>query len=1634
MNKNCFRIVFNPSRGQLMAVAENTHAHGAPGQGQSQGSTGPLESPGQRNTLWAMQTLAAAALLGMGLAAPLHAQIIADPSAPAGQRPTILSDGSRPLINIQTPSGGGVSRNTYSQFDVQSNGAILNNSRASNPWLATGEARVILNEVNSSNPSYLRGQVTVNGSSAQVVIANPSGLKIDGASFVNASRVTLTTGTAIMDAGALKALQIERGAIDIDGSGLNVQGVPYTEILSRTAKISARASANASDQITLITGANSLDYASGQVSPQSATSPAPALAIDASALGGMYAGRITLLATEAGVGVRNAGALQAASQLLLTADGQLTNTGSMSAPVVSLGTVSGDIVQSGAIQASSAVFLSSGSGIQVFGQGMAQAAGSAVVLSANKGIDLNAGARISSTATGGRVTLGAQQAIVLSSGSAVAAAGDVALSSDTQLTLSGAQLQSNASVNLLAGGGITMSSSTVNALAIQLETGKALQETNAAVNLSSNTLQSTGNLTVLATGNLSTASNSMTAGGHLHLGSSRSAVLANDTLRAGSLEIIGSSVTSNSIDAAASTGALKISSSAGGVDLRGTANQHSRLSAGTDLLITALGGDARLASVQATADHIKVNATGDTRLSGTNQSNWRGKWTTEVMQSSLNARKSLMLSTVGTGKTLDLGRSSLQAATEDVSLTSAGSIAMGSASVLATQGSVSAVSAGTISGVGSGALRAGQNLSIDAGQGSLILSPSQAAQLSAGQDLSLRARTGLLRLDGWGGWGGWGNSRVSLAARDLSLQGASVDLLGTRLAASRDLRITATDGSVNITALENSVNQGGYVNRYMQGAEFTAARDLQITSAGHISAQGLSARAAGDLRMQAAAALDLAGTSNRVDRFDGFWTIKQRLVNTGTLSAGGGMLLSAGTDLRLDAVRAHAGGALSINALGDVRLDASQNWTEMTGTTVQRSKRRTTTTHHLRESITTAPTELSAASVKVSAGNALSTYGTRITSRAGRTDLQAGTAANYYAVYDQNTIRDDSRRTSSFLGIRYASSRSSSSRVESTPLVTWMQSEAELISRSGWNTLLQGTQVSAAGGYAFAAGVGEKARGDARIILEGVKTTVQESKTAKSDYVVWQKQSGSGSTTQTMALPTFAGGGTFTAPGGISVQIPEGDFKSQIQSLSAQPGMGYLNDLASRKDVNWQAVKLAHDQWSYSQEGLTPAGAALLAVAVAAATGGAGASLLGTTGTVTSAMANAAFTSLAAQASITLVNNKGDVGKTLKDLSNSSTVKATLAAALTAGVLEKVGGTSTMTELSKTGQFADKLTYNLINATGRALTTTAINGGDLQGALKAALVGGMVDTAHGQAASVIGQNVSDYLSHKLAHALAGCVAGAAAGGQCKDGAIGGAIGEVVAEMFKGQAPSWTASQAEWDAFDAKVKASGKLVAGAIAAYAGGNAQTAITTAEVAIDNNSKIAFRIQAMQQGVSQQQFYINMRVQSLQTAVRESGGSVSGSMVSTGQRVNHSQSDVTRLEVQLRGLNPTHQLLYSQPSTTLSPLPYSYVNMQTAVNMNNVVGASSTNAFGFNRDSIGYFKLLIQQQPQMFSATNRDNVLIHRRAPTVDSQWIQHNPAHQSFRGETLVHHHWMQGNTAVAIPTSVHKSWNQTLHPYR
>lgn len=358
MNKNKFRLVFNQPRGLLMAVAEIVKSNVT---GDSSASSDPaslnnsISKLKQRaDTRVTLRPLAFSLLLVLGMVSivpnPLNitntfADIIADPSAPAGQRSMVINAANGvPLINIQTPSASGVSRNTYSQFDVNSNGAILNNSRINiqtqlggvvqgNPYLATGTARIILNEVNSHNPSLLNGYVEVAGSRAQVVIANPAGISCNGCGFINANRATLTTGTPIMNSGDLIGdligYRIGGGTISFFGTGLDASQADYTDIISRAVQVNTGLWAN---NLSVISGSNQVKVASNgdvtSITPiaADAISPKPTFAIDVAALGGMYAGKIHLIGTESGLGVNNAGIIAASvGEVSIDVNGQLTN-------------------------------------------------------------------------------------------------------------------------------------------------------------------------------------------------------------------------------------------------------------------------------------------------------------------------------------------------------------------------------------------------------------------------------------------------------------------------------------------------------------------------------------------------------------------------------------------------------------------------------------------------------------------------------------------------------------------------------------------------------------------------------------------------------------------------------------------------------------------------------------------------------------------------------------------------------------------------------------------------------------------------------------------------------------------------------------------------------------------------------------------------------------------------------------------------------------------------------------------------------------------------------------------------------------------------------------------------------------
>ncbi|HMM55664.1 MAG TPA: hemagglutinin repeat-containing protein [Candidatus Desulfobacillus sp.] len=336
-------------------------------------------------------------LWGLTTAPIALAQIVADPTAPASQQPTVGAAGNGvPLVNIRTPSPAGVSRNTYSQFDVQQQGAILNNARTNaqtqlggwvqgNPHLAGGSARIILNEVNSSNPSQLGGHVEVAGSRAEVVIANPAGVTCNGCGFINASRATLTTGTPIVNGGNLEGYRVERGKVAVQGDGLDASSADYTDIIARAVEVNAGIWAR---QLKVTAGANRVDAQNTVATPIAGDGAAPEVAIDVARLGGMYANKIVLVGGEAGVGVRNAGHLGAAAgEIRVTADGRIENSGVMQAAGALALSAGGDVTNSGTLYARGDQELAAGGSI-----------GNAGIVAARGDVRLMAGGRIDSAA------------------------------------------------------------------------------------------------------------------------------------------------------------------------------------------------------------------------------------------------------------------------------------------------------------------------------------------------------------------------------------------------------------------------------------------------------------------------------------------------------------------------------------------------------------------------------------------------------------------------------------------------------------------------------------------------------------------------------------------------------------------------------------------------------------------------------------------------------------------------------------------------------------------------------------------------------------------------------------------------------------------------------------------------------------------------------------------------------------------------------------------------------------------------------------------------------------------------------------------------------------------------------------
>lgn len=1486
MNQNLFRLVFNAARGQVMAVSEVAVGKGKAASGERRG----------RNV--------ALALFAFVLSPLAWPQIVADPNAAGNLKPQVFQAANGVTqVNIQTPSAAGVSRNVYSQFDVNAQGAILNNATGNvqtqlggwvqgNSNLAGGSARVILNEVNSNNPSQLRGYVEVAGQRAEVVIANPAGIAVNGGGFINASGVTLTTGTPQLNGGNLDGYRVQRGTVTIDGAGLDTNAADYTHIIARAVQVNAGVWAK---DLKVTTGANTVNAANTSATAIAGTGAAPAVALDVAALGGMYAGKITLIGTETGVGVNNAGSIVArGGDLVLQANGTLTNRGLIDA---------GNTAGTAQSRISATTIDNVGTGA-IFGDKLAI---SATTLN-------NQAENVNGTVKG--ATIGARTSLNL--GVQTLNNSDMGLDTPGNPSVN---TSATPSVNILSLGDITIGGS--------IDVSGQAQGAAASVNNSSALIQAGGNVTINATAvnntdahfasttqNITSAVSetigSVGAGYYVNVtqqtvdGPIVTAALPGTISAAGNLTIQGNTVNNaNSRMLAGGTVSIPVSVSINNAGVTATKTTTKTGTAYTlshdrscQLLVkgscmawgpwydvwtpsgySSAVNETVTAGAGSTTSHASTSAPGTpgsnvpnsslfqistnpsanyvvaTNPAFTNYKTWLGS---DYITSRISLDPSVTQKRLGDGfyeqrlineQVAQLtGRRFLGNFTSDdqqyralmdtgVTFAQAFNLRPGIA-----------LTAEQIARLTSDIVWLQQEMvNLPDGTQTVALVPhvylaprsgdlSPAGGLISGASLNITASSGAsftnsgtllgrkvvqINADTINNLGGsvQGDAVTLTAAQDINNIGGTVTAQSQlTLQAGRDINNTSTVATASTGDSRNGITNttvdrvaGLYVTGDNGVLLASAGRDINLV-ASVIKNSGVNSQTT--LAAQNDVNLSTLTTrqTNNLERDSGNFRRATSTAETGSnIESPGNITLSAGNDVNARAANVTAGKTLGVAAANNIVLQAGQATTNVDQMASASGKdlffSSSIQTRRQEQSATAQVSSFTGQSTQIVANNNLVSIGAKL--EANGVDTSTGTlrveGKNNTALYEVQDFKQvtTTTQTKTGLGFMYdplgiaptlEDKTVTDARATSTAIGTKLVSTQKIEIGVGNKTELRGTEVQAPQ-IAFVKTDPSKA---GELILGGSTNTTQTSHTEKTETAgIYQENKGQGSTTQTLNQTQLKGNVSFDNALKITVQIPDTkggqDLKTQILALTGQSagssnssGLEYLNTLAQRTDINWDKVALAHEKWSYSQAGLTPAGAALLTIAVAAYAPGLSTGITSAVGGGSIAAGlNAGFIALQSQAAVALVNNGGDIGKTLEALGKEESIKNLLLTMATAGALDKLNA-NYFQGVDAKSPFIDQLQKNLTNNVATDLMNSALAGKPFdENSLASSLKNALITTGTAQAANAIGDglksaDLNDF-THKLAHAVLGCAGAEASGGDCRAGSVGAVVGEITAE-------------------------------------------------------------------------------------------------------------------------------------------------------------------------------------------------------------------------------------------------------------
>jgi|GEM_PF-2289637 len=249
------------------------------------------------------------------------------------------------VVDIATPNSHGLSYNQYQNFDVGSSGLILNNFagnstdvvqtqlaglvNVNNNLQPNNEAKIIVNEVISPNPSRLSGYLEVAGKKAEVIIANPYGINFSSAGFINTNKMTAVVGSLVNNGGFdgdnwqfnLSQQQNEQNfygqnflpSLVVEKNGIDLESVDISNFVAQKIAINGNIYAGR-NEVSLQTNGNLQTQNQEQQ-----------IAIDVANFAQIQAGNIYLIATQSDAQINQLGSLLAEKEVALHADRVVNN-------------------------------------------------------------------------------------------------------------------------------------------------------------------------------------------------------------------------------------------------------------------------------------------------------------------------------------------------------------------------------------------------------------------------------------------------------------------------------------------------------------------------------------------------------------------------------------------------------------------------------------------------------------------------------------------------------------------------------------------------------------------------------------------------------------------------------------------------------------------------------------------------------------------------------------------------------------------------------------------------------------------------------------------------------------------------------------------------------------------------------------------------------------------------------------------------------------------------------------------------------------------------------------------------------------------------------------------------------------